>query len=52
MSRQLLPVAYTYKNSKQAAEMATRLLQLYKTNLPPSEAWNKNIATKISLRIS
>ena len=26
--------------------MATRLLQLYKTDLPPLEAWTKILATK------
>ena len=28
--------------------MATRLLQLYKTNLPPLEAGTKNISTKMA----
>ena len=28
--------------------MVTRLLQLYKTNLPPLEAWTKNIAIKMA----
>ena len=28
--------------------MATRLPQLYKTNLPPLEAWTKNISTKMA----
>ena len=28
--------------------MATRLLQLYETNLPPLEAWTKNIAIKMA----
>ena len=28
--------------------MATRLPQLFKTNLPPLEAWTKNIATKMA----
>ena len=28
--------------------MATRLLQLHKTNLPPLEARTKNIATKMA----
>ena len=29
--------------------MATRLLQLYKTNIPPLETWTKNIATKMAV---
>ena len=28
--------------------MATRLLQLYKTNLPPLEAWTRDIFTKMA----
>ena len=28
--------------------MATRLLQQYKINLPPLEAWTENIATKMA----
>ena len=28
--------------------MATRLLQLYKANLPPLEAWTKNITIKMT----
>ena len=28
--------------------MATRLLQLYKTDLPPLEAWTKILATKMA----
>ena len=28
--------------------MATRLLQLYKTNLPQLQAWSKNITTKMA----
>ena len=43
-----IKITYSYKKSKQVAKMATRLLQLFKTNLPPLEAWTKNIATKMA----
>ena len=36
------------KSPDKYPRMAIKLLQLYKTNLPPLEAWTKNITTKIA----
>ena len=41
-------VTYTYKKSKQVAKNGYQTATKYETNLPPLEAWTKNISTKMA----
>ena len=46
--KQTLPVTYTYKISRQVPKNGYQTAATIQTNLPPLEAWNKNIATKMT----
>ena len=46
--KQTLPVTLPIKYPEKYPKVATRLLQQKKNNLPPLEAWTKNIATKMA----
>ena len=45
---QTLPVTYTYKKSRQVPKNGCQTATTIQTNLPPLEAWTKNIATKMT----
>ena len=46
--KQTLPVTYTYKKSRQAHKNVYQTATTIQNNLPPLEAWTKNIATKMA----